>query len=81
MIAATDIISLQYTKTKVGKIINPLLVDSMLLDYINNSLILQILRMDVSILDEQQQDDGDQSFIKNKTFLLAGVTGARVAFS
>ena len=80
MIAATDIISLQYTKTKVGKIINPLLVDSMLLDYINNSLILQILRMDVSILDEQQ-DDGDQSFIKNKTFLLAGMTGARVAFS
>ena len=37
--------------------------------------------MDVSILDEQQQDDGDQSFNKNKTVLLAGMTGARVAFS
>ena len=81
MIAATDIILLQYTKTKLGKIINPLLVGSMLLDYINHSFILQLLRMDVSILDEQQQDDGDQSFNKNKTVLLAGMTGARVAFS
>ena len=29
--------------------------------------------MDVSILDEQQQDDGDQGFNKNKTVLLAGI--------